>query len=57
MTKKSNASNNDRSNSMNPNNPAHHASTNNRGDQMNPNNSSYPHNRSNKASNVLKDGE
>lgn len=32
---------NNRSNSMNPNNPAHHASANNRSNQMNPNNPAY----------------
>ncbi len=32
-------SNNDRSNSMNPNNPAYNASVDNRANQLNPNNS------------------
>lgn len=32
---------NNRSNSMNPNNPAHHASANNRSNQGNPNNPAY----------------
>ena len=33
--------NDDRSNSMNPNNPAYHAAQDNRSDQLNPNNSEY----------------
>ncbi len=33
--------NDDRSNSMNPNNPAHQASMNNRSDQLNPNHPEY----------------
>jgi len=33
--------NDDRSNSMNPNNPAYQASQDNRSDQLNPNNSEY----------------
>ena len=33
--------NDDRSNSMNRNNPAYHASQDNRSDQLNPNNSEY----------------
>ena len=36
-----NKSNNDRSNSMNPNNSAYIASIENRSDQLNPNNSEY----------------
>jgi len=34
-------SNDDRSNSMNPNNPAYQASTDNRSNQLNPNHSEY----------------
>lgn len=38
---KSNKSNDDRSNSMNPNNFAYQASMDNRSDQLNPNNEEY----------------
>ena len=41
---------NNRSNSMNPNNPAHRASTNNRSNQMNPNNPAYQSSRQGSAS-------
>jgi hypothetical protein len=39
---RSQAGNNARSNSMNPNNGAHRASANNRANQMNPNNPAHP---------------
>jgi hypothetical protein len=35
------SSNDDRSNSMNPNNDAHHAAMDNHSDQLNPNNDKY----------------
>ncbi len=38
---KQRSSNNNRSNSMNPNNPAYKASTDDRSDQLNPNNPEY----------------
>ncbi len=38
---KSYSSNDNRSNSMNPNNPAYQAATDNRSDQLNPNNPEY----------------
>ena len=38
---KGRSSNDDRSDSMNPNNPSYQASTDNRSDQLNPNNAEY----------------
>ena len=38
---KRHSSNDDRSNSMNPNNPSYQASVDNRSDQLNPNNPEY----------------
>ena len=38
---KNRSANDNRSDSMNPNNPAHQASTDNRSDQLNPNNPEY----------------
>lgn len=38
---KGRSSNNNRSDSMNPNNPSYQASTDNRSDQLNPNNPEY----------------
>ena len=44
------SSNDDRSDSMNPNNPAYHASEENRGDQLNPDHRAYRESRGEKSS-------
>ncbi len=41
MSKGNRSSNDDRSDSMNPNNPAHEASQDNRADQLNPDHDTY----------------
>lgn len=41
MSKKVRSPNDDRSDSLNPNNPAYQASLDNKADQLNPNNSTY----------------
>jgi hypothetical protein len=45
--------NDDRSNSMNPNNPAYQASMNNRSDQLNPNHPEYKDDQDSELENLL----